>query len=55
MLNILEGFDIESMGVGTHRYIHHLVEAKKIAYEDRAKFYADPAYYDIPVAQLISK
>lgn len=55
MLNILEGFDIRSMGFGSARYIHHFVEAKKLAFEDRAKFYADPAFHDIPVKQLISK
>ena len=55
MLNILEGFDIASMGFGSADYLHVLIEAKKLAFEDRAKFYADPAFNDIPVQWLISK
>ncbi len=55
MLNILEGFDIASMGFGTATYIHHFLEAKKLAYEDRAKYYADMAFYGSPVEKLISK
>jgi gamma-glutamyltranspeptidase/glutathione hydrolase len=55
ILNILEEFDITSMGFGSEEYIHHFVEAKKIAFEDRAKYYADPAFNNIPVKQLISK
>ena len=55
MLNILEGFDIASMGFGSREYIHAFVEAKKLAYEDRSRYYADPDFNDIPVGQLISK
>ena len=55
MLNIMEPYDIASMGFGSEEYIHLLTEAKKLAFEDRAKFYADPAFNDIPVAELISK
>lgn len=55
ILNILEGFDVKSMGFGSKEYIHRFVEAKKLAFEDRAKFYADPDFNDIPVQQLISK
>ena len=55
ILNLLEGFDIAAMGFGSARYIHTLVEAKKLAYEDRAKFYADMAFVDVPVERLISK
>jgi gamma-glutamyltranspeptidase/glutathione hydrolase len=55
MLNILEGYDIASMGFGSKEYIHAFVEAKKLAYEDRAKYYADPTFNDIPVEQLVSK
>ena len=55
ILNILEGYDIKSMGFGSKEYIHHFVEAKKLAFEDRAKFYADPDFNNIPVKQLISK
>lgn len=55
MLNILEGFDIAAMGFGSADYLHTLVEAKKLVYEDRARFYADPDFNHIPVADLISK
>lgn len=55
ILNILEGFDIRGMGFGSTEYVHAFVEAKKLAFEDRAKFYADPAFNDLPIAKLISK
>lgn len=55
ILNILEGFDIASMGFGSAEYIHNFVEAKKLAFEDRAKYYADPGFADIPLDWLISK
>jgi gamma-glutamyltranspeptidase/glutathione hydrolase len=55
MLNLLEGHDIKGMGFGSPEYLHLLTEVKKLAYEDRAKYYADPAFNDIPVEQLISK
>ncbi|MGW8315551.1 MAG: gamma-glutamyltransferase [Bacteroidales bacterium] len=55
ILNILEGFDIAGMGFGSTEYIHHFVEAKKLAFEDRAKYYADPDFADVPVEKLISK
>ena len=55
ILNILEGFNIAAMGFGSADYIHVFTEAKKLAFEDRAKFYADPFFYETPVAQLISK
>ena len=55
ILNILEDYDIRSMGFGSAEYIHLLVEAKKLAYEDRAKFYADMDFADVPVDWLISK
>ena len=55
ILNILEGFDISRMGFGSAEYIHHFVEAKKLAFEDRAKYYADPDFSKVPVEVLISK
>lgn len=55
MLNILENFDLKSMGFGSVEYMHLFIEAKKLAFEDRAKFYADPDFNKIPVADLISK
>ncbi len=55
ILNILEGYDIAGMGFGSAEYIHHFVEAKKLAFEDRAKYYADPDFNELPVETLISK
>jgi gamma-glutamyltranspeptidase/glutathione hydrolase len=55
ILNILEGYDVAAMGFGSSEYIHHFVEAKKLAFEDRAKYYADPSFNDLPVKELISK
>lgn len=55
MLNILEGYDIRAMGFGSAEYIHHFTEAKKLAFEDRARYYADMEFANVPVQQLISK
>jgi gamma-glutamyltranspeptidase/glutathione hydrolase len=55
ILNILEGYDIREMGFGSSQTIHHFVEAKKLAFEDRAKYCADPEFNEIPVGRLISK
>ena len=55
ILNILEGFEIASMGFGSAEYLHTLIEAKKLAFEDRAKFYADMDFVDVPVEWLVSK
>lgn len=55
MLNLLEPYDIAAMGFGSADYIHLFTEAKKVAYEDRARFYADSTFYDSPVDHLISK
>lgn len=55
MLNILEGYDLRAMGFGSADYLHLFIEAKKLAFEDRAKFYADPEFVKVPVKQLLSK
>ncbi|WP_018622969.1 gamma-glutamyltransferase [Spirosoma luteum] len=55
MLNIVEGFDLKSLGHNSADYLHLLVEAKKLAFEDRARYYADPAFTKIPLAELLSK
>jgi len=54
MLAILEGFDPSAMGFGSAPLLHHLIETKKLVYEDRAASYADPAFADVPVAELLS-
>ena len=55
MLNILEGFDLRAMGRNSPEALHTMIEAKKIVWADRAKFYADPAFAKIPLAGLLSK
>ena len=55
ILNILEQYDISNMGHNSAEYIHLFTEAKKLAYEDRAKYYADMNFADVPVEELISK
>jgi gamma-glutamyltranspeptidase / glutathione hydrolase len=55
ILNILEGFDLRKMGRNSPDTLHAMIEAKKIAWADRAKFYADPALAKIPVTGLLSK
>jgi gamma-glutamyltranspeptidase/glutathione hydrolase len=55
MLNILEGYDVKSLGHNTAEYLHLLVEAKKLAYADRAWHIADPTFYKAPLDKLLSK
>ncbi|MEO7961979.1 MAG: gamma-glutamyltransferase [Ginsengibacter sp.] len=55
MLNILEHFDFSKTSFGSPEHLHLFTEAKRLAYEDRAKYYADPDFAKIPVEQLISK
>ena len=54
-LNILEGYDLKSLGHNSADYLHLHVEAKKLAFEDRARFYADPDFYKVPLEKLLSK
>ena len=55
MLNMLEKYDIASMGFGSSEYLHTFIETKKLAFEDRAKFYSDPDFNQLPTKKLISK
>ncbi|HYV66948.1 MAG TPA: gamma-glutamyltransferase [Myxococcales bacterium] len=55
MLNLLEPFDLRSMGPFSADYWHLVVEAKKVAWADRARFIADPEKSKVPVQELISK
>jgi gamma-glutamyltranspeptidase / glutathione hydrolase len=55
MLNILENFDLKAMGRGSADFWHVMVEAKKLAFADRARYYADPAFAKLPVRELLSK
>src|ERR1700737_2336833 len=55
ILNILEGFDLRAMGRNSVDTLHTMIEAKKIAWADRAKYYADPVFAKIPLTKLLSK
>ncbi len=55
MLNIIEGFDLKSLGYQTAEYLHILLEAKKLAYLDRDRYVSDPDFVDVPVERLLSK
>jgi gamma-glutamyltranspeptidase / glutathione hydrolase len=55
MLNVLEPFNLRALGPCSPQYLHLLVEAKKLAFADRARFYADPAFSPAPIEALISK
>jgi len=55
MLNVLEGYDFSKIAFGSPEHVHLFVEAKKLAFADRARFYADPAFQPAPVAKLVSK
>src|SRR3546814_12740284 len=55
MLNIREHFDLKGAGFQSPLSIHLQAEAKRLAYEDRARYYADPHFSNVPVEWLISK
>jgi gamma-glutamyltranspeptidase/glutathione hydrolase len=55
ILNLLEHFDIASLEPNSPEHLHLFIEAKKLAFEDRAQYYADPEFADVPVDWLISK
>ena len=55
ILNLLEPYDLTSYGFGSPEHVHLFVEAKKLAFADRARWYADPAFHPAPVERLISK
>ena len=54
MLNILEGYDLAKMGFGSADYLHLFTEAKKLVFEDRARYYADPDFAPAPLSRLLS-
>jgi gamma-glutamyltranspeptidase/glutathione hydrolase len=55
MLNLLKGFDLKRMGAGSADTLTAELEAKRLAYEDLAKYYADPRFYDVPMQGLLSE
>ena len=54
MLNILKGFDFSNIEFGSEEHLHLFTEAKKLAFEDRAKYYADMDFVNVPVEELLS-
>ena len=54
-LNILEGFDLAALSAQPDRYYHTLIEATKLAFADRNRYIADPAFSKVPVDELLSK
>ncbi len=54
MLQILEGYDLAAMGFGSADSLHIQIEAKRLAFEDRARYYADPDFAPAPLAGLVS-
>ena len=55
MLSMLEQFDMRGMGFQSTASLHHQAEAKRLAFEDRARFFADPSFYKGPIERLNSK
>ncbi len=55
LFNIVEGFPIAELGWGSSDLLHHLLEAKKLAFADRDRYLGDPAFVDVPVARLLDK
>ena len=55
MLRILQGFDLKKMGAGSADALNVMLEAKRLVYEDLAKWYADPAFANVPIEELISE
>jgi gamma-glutamyltranspeptidase/glutathione hydrolase len=55
MLNILEAYPLQEFGPMSADYWHTLIESKKLVFEDRARYYADPSFSDVPIAELTGK
>ena len=54
-LALLDGFDLESLGLGSAEYVHTVVECAKLAFADREAFYGDPSFVDVPLERLLSR
>lgn len=55
MLNIMEGYDVRSLGRGSADLLHLQIEAKKFAFKDRNQYICDPDFFEVPVRNLLSK
>ncbi len=55
MLSLLEGFDLPALGHNSADYIHVVVEAMKLAFADRERYYGDPKFVDVPIQALLSE
>lgn len=54
MLSLVEGYDLPAMGHNSTAYIHTIAEAIKLSFADRERYYGDPRFVDVPLAQLLS-
>jgi gamma-glutamyltranspeptidase/glutathione hydrolase len=54
-LRLLEGFDLEAMGLGSAEYVHTVTECAKLAFADREAWYGDPDFFDVPMELLLSR
>jgi gamma-glutamyltranspeptidase / glutathione hydrolase len=54
-LRLLEGFDLEAMGLGSAEYVHTVTECAKLAFADREAWYGDPDFVDVPMDLLLSR
>ena len=54
-LNVVELFDLQTLGCNTAESVHLMVEAKKLAFADREKYMADPNWVDVPIEGMLSK
>ena len=54
-LRLLEGYDLKKLGHNTSDYVHTVIEAAKLAFADRERYYADPKFVDVPLKKLLSK
>src|SRR5919202_1825842 len=54
-LNLLEGLDLRAMGRGSADYLHTVLEALKLAFADRDRYFGDPDFVDVPLAGLLFK
>jgi gamma-glutamyltranspeptidase/glutathione hydrolase len=53
-LRLLDGFDLQALGLGSPEYVHTVVECAKLAFADREAWYGDPAFVDVPLETLLS-
>ncbi|MGG0381465.1 gamma-glutamyltransferase [Priestia filamentosa] len=55
ILKLMEGYDVQQMGVNSPEYLQHLIEAMHLSYADRAAYMADEDFYDVPTQGLLDE